>query len=63
MESPGPWYSLSEDSATQAVELRKDMRFVVRRRRWRWLRAFLFGLLIGCAALFAALWIVAARMH
>jgi hypothetical protein len=55
--------ALSEDSATQAVELRKDMRFVVRRRRWRWLRAFLFGLLIGCAALFAALWIVAARMH
>lgn len=55
--------ALSEDSATQAVELRKDMRFVVQRRRWRWLRAFLVGLLIGCAALFAALWIVAARMH
>jgi len=55
--------ALSEDSATQAVELRKDMRFVVRHRRLRWVRAFLFGLLIGCAALFAALWIVAARMH
>jgi hypothetical protein len=55
--------ALSEDSATQAVELRNDMRFVVRRRRWRMLRAFLFGLLIGCAALFAALWVVAARMH
>lgn len=54
--------ALSEDSATQAVELRNDMQFVVRRRRWRLLRAFLFGLLIGCAALFAALWIVASKV-
>lgn len=54
--------ALSEDSATQAVELRNDMQFVVRHRRWRMLRAFLFGLLIGCAALFAALWIVASKV-
>jgi hypothetical protein len=35
------------------------------RRRWRWrlVRAFLFGLLIGCVALFVALWIVAERSH
>jgi len=35
------------------------------RRRWRWrlARAFLFGLLMGCVALFAALWIVAERSH
>jgi hypothetical protein len=35
------------------------------RRRWRWrlARAFLFGLLIGCVALFAALWVVAERSH
>ena len=35
------------------------------RRRWWWrmLRAFMFGLIAGCIALFAALWIVASRMH
>ena len=54
--------ALAEDSATQAVELRNDMQFVLRRRRWRMVRAFLFGLIIGCAALFAALWIVASRI-
>src|SRR5262245_5713334 len=54
--------ALSEDSAVQAVELRHDMRFVLRRRRRRMLRAFLFGLLVGCVALFAALWIVASQV-
>jgi hypothetical protein len=54
--------ALAEDSAVQAVELRNDLRFVLHRRRWRLLRAFLFGLIIGCAALFAALWIVASRI-
>ena len=34
----------------------------VRRRRWRMVRAFLFGLIIGCVSLFAALWIVASRI-
>lgn len=55
--------ALSEDSAAQAVELRNDVQFVLRRRRWRLLRAFLFGLVMGCVALFAALWIVASRLH
>jgi len=34
------------------------------RRRWRWrmLRAFLLGLLIGAVGIFAVLWIVAARL-
>jgi hypothetical protein len=54
--------ALSEVSAPQLIELQQDMRFVLRHRRWRLLRAFLFGLLIGCASLFVALWIVAARM-
>ncbi len=36
------------DAATRAI--------VLRSRRWRMLRAFLFGLVIGFAALFAALW-------
>ncbi len=54
--------ALTEDSATQAVELRQDVRVAMRRRRWRMVRAFLFGLIIGCVSLFAALWIVASRM-
>lgn len=54
--------ALTEDSAVQAVELRHDARAVLRRRRWRMLRAFLFGLIIGCVSLFAALWIVASRI-
>ena len=31
-------------------------------RGWRTVRAFLFGLIAGCAALFAVLWIVASRL-
>ena len=54
--------ALAEDSAAQALDLRDDVRIVMRRRRWRLLRVFLFGLIIGCAALFAALWIVASRI-
>jgi hypothetical protein len=57
--------ALSEDSAVQAVELRDDMRFVLhhrRRRFWRLLRTFLFGLLIGFAAVFAVLWVVASQV-
>jgi len=54
--------ALAEDSASQALELRNDMRFVLRYRRWRMVRAFLFGLIIGCVSLFAALWIVASRI-
>ena len=33
-----------------------------RRRRWRMMRAFLFGMILGCVAVFAVLWIVASRM-
>ena len=33
-----------------------------RRRGWRMVRAFLFGLIAGCVALFAVLWIVASRL-
>jgi hypothetical protein len=54
--------ALAEDSAAQAVELRHDARLFLRRRRWRMARAFLFGMIIGCASLFAALWIVASRI-
>ena len=54
--------ALTEDSAAQAVELRHDTRAALRRRNWRMVRAFLFGLIMGCVALFAALWIVASQV-
>jgi hypothetical protein len=54
--------ALTEDSAAQAVELRLDTRAALRRRNWRMVRAFLFGLIMGCVALFAALWIVASQV-
>ena len=52
--------ALTEDSASHAVVPRDEVRIVW--RRWRWLRAFVFGMLIGCAALFATLWIVASKV-
>lgn len=54
--------ALAEDSVTQAVELRHTVRSAAHRNRWRWLWAFLFGLLAGCGALFAALWVVASKL-
>ena len=43
-------------------QARHDLRIIWRRRRWRLLCAFVFGLVIGCVALFAALWMVASRL-
>jgi hypothetical protein len=54
--------ALSEDSAAQAVELRNAMRGAPRRSGRRWLWAFLFGLAVGGATLFAALWIAASKL-
>jgi hypothetical protein len=57
--------ALSDDSAVRAVELRGDVRAMVRGRRyrvWRLLRTFVFGLLIGFAAVFAVLWVVASQV-
>lgn len=54
--------ALAEGSEFSRGDWRHDMRIVYGKRRWRMLRAFAFGLLMGCAALFAALWIVAARL-
>jgi hypothetical protein len=57
--------ALSEDSAGRAVALRGDVRTMARGRRynvWRLLRTFVFGLLIGFAAVFAVLWVVASQV-
>lgn len=55
--------ALGDQAGSTADRLQRDVRIVWRRRRWSWLRAFAFGLVIGCLALFAALWIVASRLH
>ena len=54
--------ALASASRPQADDGRQDIRVMWRRHRWRLLRAFVFGLIAGCAALFAALWIVASRL-
>ena len=53
--------ALAEPGVT-AEEAKHEVRIIWRRRRWRMLRAFIFGLIMGCLALFAALWIVAAQL-
>ncbi len=54
--------ALAEEPQAIGEPFRHDVRIVWRRRRWRWLRAFAFGLAMGCIALFAALWLVASRL-
>ncbi len=55
--------ALADDAGPLSGGLRRNARTAWRRHRWRMLRAFLFGLVMGCVALFAALWIVASRLH
>ncbi len=43
-------------------EAQYDVRIIWRRKRWRMVRAFVFGLLMGFIALCAALWILAMRL-
>ena len=54
--------ALAYEANAGSGEAEHDVRIIWRRRRWRLLRAFVFGLLIGCITLFAALWIVASRL-
>ena len=54
--------ALSEDSTPVADYARRDLRSIGRRRRWRMIRAFLFGLILGFGALFLTLWIVASKL-
>jgi len=54
--------ALATDSHLNDDELRHDLRIVWRKRRWRWLRAFVFGLIMGFIALFAALWMAASQL-
>jgi len=54
--------ALAADEAPLSERLRQDARIGRRRRRWRMIRAFLFGLVMGCIAVFATLWYVASRL-
>lgn len=54
--------ALADDTPAIGSASRRDLRAIARRRRWRMIRAFVFGLIVGFGALFAALWIVASRL-
>jgi hypothetical protein len=54
--------ALAEDENLLHARLHRGVHGRPRRRGWRILRAFLFGLIAGCAALFAVLWVVASRL-
>jgi hypothetical protein len=54
--------ALSEDAIPIGDAARRDLRVMATRRRWRMIRAFLFGLILGFGALFAALWLVASKL-
>ncbi len=54
--------ALAEDENPLHARLHRGVHGRPRRRGWRMLRAFLFGLIAGCVALFAVLWVVASRL-
>jgi hypothetical protein len=53
--------ALAEDAVPLLGDARHEAKFQRRRSRWRALRAFLFGLALGIASLFAAAWFIAVR--
>jgi hypothetical protein len=55
--------ALASDASALGDRLQHDVRIIWRRRRWRLIRAFAFGLILGFAAVFATLWIAASRLH
>jgi hypothetical protein len=54
--------ALAEDEGPSHARLYRSLYGQRRRSRWRVVRAFMFGLIACCMALFAVLWIVASRM-
>jgi hypothetical protein len=54
--------ALAEDEGSLHARLHRSLHGSRRRSRWRMIRAFVFGLLAGGVALFAALWVVASRL-
>jgi hypothetical protein len=54
--------ALAADLGALGERMRRSLPLAEQKIGWRLVRAFLFGLVMGCAALFAALWIVASRL-
>ena len=54
--------ALAEDENPLHARLHRGVHGRPRRGGWRMVRAFLFGLIAGCVALFAVLWVVASRL-
>lgn len=54
--------ALAEDQGPLRAGLYRSLHGSRRRSHWRMVRAFVFGLIAGCFALFAALWVAASRM-
>lgn len=54
--------ALADDTPAIGSASRRDLRAIARRRSWRMLRAFFFGLIMGFGALFITLWIVASKL-
>ena len=54
--------ALAEDENPLHARLHRGLQGRPRRSGWRMVRAFLFGLIAGCVALFAVLWVVASRL-
>ena len=54
--------ALAEDEGPLRARLYSRLHSRRRRSHWRMIRAFMFGLIAGCLALFAVLWVVASRL-
>ena len=54
--------ALAEDEGPSRARLYSSLHGSRRRSRWRTIRAFMFGLIAGCIALFAVLWLAASRL-
>jgi len=54
--------AMAEDDSPLHARLHRGVQGRRRGRRWHAVRVFLFGLIVGCVVLFAALWIAASRL-
>jgi hypothetical protein len=55
--------ALDDASGPAGERMRLDLRSVRRQRRWRLIRTFVFGLILGFAAVLGVLWFAASGVH
>jgi hypothetical protein len=53
--------ALGDDATLVLEELRREAKFERRRRRWRAIKAFAFGIFVGLMAVFLVLFLIAAK--